>query len=49
MEASDTRAFVCPACNQQMTVTPPAREAVIQSGCPFCTDAVERDEAFVTS
>ena len=46
MRASDTRAFVCPACGEKMNVSPATRDAVLQNGCPFCTDAVEK-ESFV--
>ncbi|WP_201289143.1 DUF7560 family zinc ribbon protein [Halovenus carboxidivorans] len=48
MHASDTRAFVCPGCGERMNVSPAMREAVLQNGCPFCTDAVESPEAFVS-
>ncbi|WP_336326708.1 DUF7560 family zinc ribbon protein [Halovenus sp. HT40] len=42
MRGSDTRAFVCPACGEQMNVSPATRKAVLQNGCPFCTGAVEK-------
>jgi transcription elongation factor Elf1 len=48
MTGSDPRAFVCPACGEQMSVSPATQKAVLQNGCPFCTDAVE-ERAFVVS
>jgi predicted RNA-binding Zn-ribbon protein involved in translation (DUF1610 family) len=46
MESSDQRAFVCPVCGGQIELSPETREAVIQSGCPFCSSPVERQAAF---
>lgn len=36
-----TYIFVCPACEQEIEVNPPMREAILSSGCPVCTEAAE--------
>lgn len=37
--------FTCPDCGQEIEVNASMREAILSSGCPVCTEAVEA-EAF---
>ncbi|MFO7927495.1 MAG: DUF7560 family zinc ribbon protein [Halobacteriota archaeon] len=36
-----TYIFVCPDCKQEIEVNASMREAILSSGCPVCTEAVE--------
>lgn len=36
-----TYIFVCPGCEQDIEVNDSMREAILSSGCPVCTEAVE--------
>jgi hypothetical protein len=33
--------FVCPGCEQDIEVNESMREAILSSGCPVCTEAIE--------
>ena len=46
-----TYTFVCPGCEQEIEVNGSMRDAILSSGCPVCTETVERSnfEALETS
>lgn len=39
----NTHLFVCPACEQEIEVDTSMREAILESGCPVCTEATEEE------
>lgn len=39
-----TYVFTCPDCSQEIEVNASMREAMLSSGCPVCTAAVDPDD-----